>query len=62
MLSHKSSIVPPRHNSKTVVTKADSAASSHYWKDSDMGCLTNVEAYQGPAVTLPDNNQIAPAI
>ena len=53
MLFQKSSIVPAKHNPKTVVSKADNAATSHYWKDSNMGCLTNIEAYRGPSITLP---------
>ena len=60
LLYAKSSDSPPKHNT-TVIAKADSAATSHYWRNQDLHCLSNIEKYSGPSVTLPDNTQIAPA-
>ena len=60
LLYTKSSDRPPENNT-IVIAKADSAATNHYWRNQDLHCLSNIENYSGPSVTLPDNNQIAPA-
>ena len=60
LLHAKSSDSPPAQNI-TVIAKADSAATKHYWRTQDIHCLSNIENYTGPSITLPDNNQIAPA-
>ena len=51
----------PHHNYKTIVAKADSAATNHYWRTEDLACLSNIKPYTGPSVTLPNNTQIAPS-
>ena len=52
------SVVPPN---TTVVAKADSGASQNYWRPEDCQCLTHIQSYSGPSVTLPDADQLAPS-
>ena len=40
------------------MAKGDSGASSHYWRDKDRTCLTNIISAPGPTVTLPNNTKI----
>ena len=42
--------VPPKNN---VIAKADSGASSHYFREHDIRCLRNLKPYKGHTVTLP---------
>jgi len=44
-----------------IIAKGDSAASKHYWKESDRSALSHVRPYSGPSLTLPDANMIAPS-
>ena len=55
-LFYTSSDHPP--NLKYIVTKGDSAASGHYWRQHDLDCLKNVRFKLGPNVKLPDNSTI----
>ena len=43
-----------------IVAKADSAATNHYRRDADLQCLTNIQDYAGPSVTVPNNEKILP--
>ena len=44
-----------------IIAKGNSAASKHYWKESDRSALSNIRPYSGPSVTLPDADKIAPS-
>ena len=37
-----------------VCARCDSAATKHYWRDADLGCLGKVQSYNRHSVTLPD--------
>ena len=50
---HTSSVVSP-----CIMAKGDSAASSHYWRQEDEMCLTDVEHFAGPSVLLPNRESI----
>ena len=61
--------VPPKSDIRTlknmlqdyVIMKGDSAATSHYIRPQDKDCLSNINAYNGPSVMLPDADKIAPS-
>ena len=57
-LNTKFSEVPPTHN---IVAKGDSAASKNYWREEDVHCLSNLQNFSGPPVTLPDGDKIKPS-
>ena len=44
--------------SKAVIAKGDSGATQHYWRDQDKCCLDNISSFDGPEVTLPNNEVI----
>ena len=43
----------PHSNLNTVIAKGDSGASNHYWRLTDLHCLNEVHAYDGPTVMTP---------
>ena len=58
--------MPPTHNIKKLlqdfaIMKGDSGATSHYVRDQDKACLTNLTPYSGPSVLLPDADSIPPS-
>ena len=56
----KSSVVSPKQkiNKECVYAKGDSAASDHYFREEDEGCLQNVTKVSGNAITIPDGSTI----
>ena len=57
-LTTQFSEVPTQH---TIIAKGDSAASKNYWREEDINCLANLQAYSRPSVTLPDGDTIEPS-
>ena len=45
-------------NSNYIIAKADSGATSNYWREKDKSILHNLSVFEGPTVTLPDNSQL----
>ena len=41
-----------------IIAKGDSAASKHYWKESDRSALSHVRPYLGPSITLLDQTRV----
>ena len=40
-----------------VMAKADSGASSNYWRPNDVKCLIDVKEKEGPTVQLPNGQK-----
>jgi len=55
---YNSSTVPLQHNKSFITVKADSGASKHYFRKSDIACLTKITPIPGPSVYLPDMTAI----
>ena len=49
---------PPKLVIPTVVAKADSGASKHYFRPQDINVLDNIIDEDGPTVALPDNTTL----
>ena len=49
---------PPKNNKLCCIAKGDSAASHHFWKESDASMLKNIHNKKGPPVTLPNAETI----
>ena len=55
---YNSSTVPLQHNKSFITVKADSGASKHYFRQSDIACLTEIKPIPGPSVYLADMTAI----
>ena len=54
-VTHSSTTTPTILSSKKVIiAKGDSGASSHFIKESEKACLTNIKNFDGPTIQLPD--------
>ena len=58
MLSKLFSNRPPKQPISNCIAKADSGASDHYLRECDEDCLKNIQSFNGPHVTLPNNSQL----
>ena len=54
--NHINILFDHQHNNN-IIAKGDSAASKHYWKQSNGNALSHICPYSGPSVTLPDTDK-----
>ena len=46
---------PPKIYITNCIAKGDSGASDHYFREIDKDCLSKVQSFNGPTVTMPNN-------